>query len=77
MSEEVVICQSVLPVLKFYEQCAKDLFQLRLVSDKLLNAMFFVTEYYVNVKNKSGLLYFDDIFVNISEVSFWQCSSNI
>jgi hypothetical protein len=43
MSEEVVICQSVLPVLKFYEQCAKDLFQLRLVSDKLIGAMFFVT----------------------------------
>lgn len=50
IGDEVVICQSVLPVLRFYEQCTKELFNLRLVSDKLLNAMYFVTDYYVRTE---------------------------
>jgi hypothetical protein len=56
VADEVVICQSVLPVLRYYDQCSKQLFNLRLVSDKLLNAMFLVTEYYVTFAIDLGLL---------------------
>jgi len=65
VAEEVVICQSVLPVLRFYDQCSKELFNLRLVSDKLLNAMFFVTDYYVSCSDYVGLL-------RVHDVSDWQ-----
>jgi len=61
VAEEVVICQSVLPVLRFYDQCSKELFNLRLVSDKLLNSMFFLTEYYVSCASNLGLLCIHDV----------------
>ena len=53
LNKEVVINQSVLPYLRFYEEMSELLFSLRLVTERILASVFFVTDFYVRMPLQS------------------------